>query len=53
MVHLLIESKDKTLNPEEGRKAVGNIIFAMRKDLVGKTKLDYYDFQYTHVIENK
>ena len=51
MVHLVINSHGKPPNPEEGRRAVGNIVLAMRKDLLGKTKLDYTAFQYTDVID--
>jgi len=53
MIHLIITSKNKTINPEEGKKVVGNIVIAMRKDLLGKTKLDYNDFFYTDVIGEK
>ncbi len=51
MVRLVIESRGNAPNPEEGRKAVGNIVLAMRKDLLGKTILNYKDFVYTDVIE--
>jgi hypothetical protein len=51
MIRLVIISHGKNPNPEEGRKAIGNIVLAMRKDLLGKTKLDYSDFQYTDIIE--
>lgn len=51
MVKLVIESRGEAPNPEKGRKAVGNIVFKMRKDLLGKTKLDFKNFQYTDVIE--
>jgi len=51
MVKLVIESRGKTPNPEDGRRAVGNIVLKMRKDLLGKTNLDFKDFQYTDVIE--
>ena len=40
MIQLVIESDRKNPNPEEDRKAVGNIIVAIRKDLLGKTTLD-------------
>lgn len=49
MVLSLVHGKPR--NPEEGRKAVGNIVLAMRKDLLGKTRLDYTAFLYTDVIE--
>jgi hypothetical protein len=51
MIRLVIEYRGKQPNPEEGRKAVGEIVIAMRKDLLGKTKLDFHDFRYTDVIE--
>jgi hypothetical protein len=50
MVQLVIESDGKNPNPEEDRKAVGNIIVAIRKDLLGKTTLDYSSFRYTDVV---
>lgn len=53
MVQLVIASRGKEPDPDDGRKAVGNIVIAMRKDLLGTTKLNYYDFQYVDVIENK
>ena len=49
LVHLVIESEGKDPNPLEGRKAIGKIILAMRKDLLGKTALSYNDFRYTDV----
>jgi hypothetical protein len=51
MVRLVIDSKGKDPKPEAGRAAIGNIVLAMRKDLFGKTKLDYRSFQYTDVID--
>jgi hypothetical protein len=51
LVNLIKESHGKIPNPEEGRKAVGNIVLAMRKDLLGKTKLGHLAFQYTDVLE--
>lgn len=50
MTQLVIESNGTNPNPEEGKKAVGNIIVAIRKDLLGKTTLDYSSFRYTDVI---
>lgn len=49
LILLLIQERDKTPNPDKGRKVVGNIILEMRKDLLGKTKLTYKDFRYTDV----
>jgi hypothetical protein len=51
MVQLVIESKGKAPDHEKGRKAVGNIVFEMRNDLFGKTKLSINDFRYTDVLE--
>lgn len=50
MVRLVIDSRGKAPDSEAGRKAVGNIVVAMRKDLRGKTNLDYQAFRYTDVI---
>ena len=50
MVTLIIESDGNNPNQQKGRKAVGDIVVAMRKDLLGKTKLDYSSFRYTDVI---
>jgi len=51
MVQLVIDSKEGEPNHEKGRKAVGDIVLKMRKDLLGKTKLSFTDFRYTDVIE--
>ena len=51
MVRLVIESRGEKPDQEIGRKAVGNIVLAIRKDLLGETKLDFKDFVYTDVIE--
>jgi DNA-directed RNA polymerase subunit E'/Rpb7 len=50
LIRLLIEERGKDPNPEKGQKTIGNIILAMRKDLLGKTKLTNKDFRYTDVI---
>ena len=52
LVSLIIENKGKDPDQEEGRRAVGNIVLAMRKDLLGKTQLDYKAFRYTDVISD-
>jgi hypothetical protein len=49
MVKLVINSKGKNPDPELGRKVVGSIVLVMRKDLNGKTNLNYTDFRYTDV----
>ncbi len=51
MVRLVIDSKGKVPDPEKGRKAVGNIVIEMRKDLLGQSHLTFEEFQYTDVIE--
>lgn len=51
MVKLITDSKGNEPDREGGRKAVGNIVLEMRKDLLGKTKSTYEDFRYTDVIE--
>ncbi len=53
MVRLVIASRGEKPDPEKGKKAVGNIVLAMRKDLLRKTELYYSDFVYTDVIEGK
>jgi hypothetical protein len=49
MVSLIINSKGDSPDYSEGIKAVGDIVHAMRKDLLGKTKLNFCDFKYTNV----
>jgi len=49
MVRLVIEARGTAPNPEAGRKAVGEIVLAMRRDLLHKTALNYRAFQYTDV----
>ena len=51
MVQLVISSRGKEPEPEKGKRAVGNIVLEMRKDLSGKTNLKSEDFRYTDVIE--
>ena len=50
MVNLVINTKGKNPDPETGRKVIGNIVLAMRKDLNNKTTLNFSDFKYTDVI---
>ena len=49
LVQLVIDSEGKDPNPQEGKKAIGAIVLAMRKDLLGKTTLTHKDFRYTDV----
>ena len=51
MVKLVIDSRGNEPDTEGGRKAVGNIVIKMRKDLLWKTDLTYKDSQYTDVID--
>jgi hypothetical protein len=53
MVQLVIESKGSQPNLQAGRKAVGEIVLAMRRDLLHKTNLDYAAFRYTDVVPDK
>ncbi|MDD5617452.1 MAG: hypothetical protein PHH85_14775 [Candidatus Methanoperedens sp.] len=46
-------SRGSNPDPEKGRRAVGDIVIVMRKDLLGKTGLSPYDFRYIDVIEDK
>lgn len=50
LIRLLMEERGKDPDPAKGRKIIGNIILAMRKDLMGKTDLTCKDFRYTDVI---
>jgi hypothetical protein len=49
MVRLVIEAQGSTPDSEAGRKAVGEIVLAMRRDLLHKTTLNYEAFRYTDV----
>jgi hypothetical protein len=51
LVEIVKNNGSQKPNIEEGQKAIGNIVLAMRKDLLGKTSLTYNDFKYTDVIE--
>lgn len=51
MVRLIIDSKGQAPDSKKGREAVGEIVRAMRKDLLGKTSLSFNDFVYTDVID--
>ncbi len=53
IVRLVIDSKGSEPDPDAGRKAVGEIVLAMRRDLLHKTDLDYTAFRYIDVIERK
>jgi hypothetical protein len=49
LVQLIIDQDGKTPNVEKGREAIGNIVLAMRKDLLKNTLLTDKDFRYTDV----
>ncbi|MCD4825316.1 MAG: hypothetical protein K8S55_11990 [Phycisphaerae bacterium] len=51
MVRLFSESRGEKPDQKAGIKVVGNIVLAIRKDLLGETKLAFNDFVYTDVIE--
>jgi hypothetical protein len=51
MVHLVIDGRGSPPDPEAGRKAVGEIVLAMRRDLLHKTNPSYRAFRYTDVVE--
>ena len=51
MIELVMDNKGNEPDPEKGRKAVGDIVLEMRKDLLGKTRLNYQDFRYIDVID--
>jgi hypothetical protein len=53
MVHLVIESRGTTPDVEAGRRAVGEIVLAMRRDLLHRTHLGYTAFQYIDVVETE
>jgi hypothetical protein len=53
-VNHMVELVSKGANPEpaKGQAAIGSIVMAMRKDLLGKTKLSIGDFKYIDVLES-
>ncbi len=53
LVRLVKEGRGSAADAEVGRKAVGDIVLAMRRDLLRKTTLDYKAFQYTDVLDAK
>lgn len=40
-------------NKKDSGELIGNMVLAMRNDLIGKTKLKHSDFWYTNVLEDK
>ena len=53
LVSVVIEGSGSPPDPEEGRRAIGQIVLAMRRDLLTKTNLDYTAFRYTDVYDEK
>lgn len=53
LIRLVIENRGSDPIPEVGRKVVGEVVLAMRRDLLKKTKLDYTAFCYTDVHDAK
>ncbi|MEK6734952.1 MAG: hypothetical protein AABY47_00140 [Pseudomonadota bacterium] len=51
LVALVIASRGAAPDPVAGRKAIGEIVVAMRRDLLKKTALSHSSFRYTDVHE--
>jgi hypothetical protein len=51
LVALVIASRGAAPDPEAGRMAVGEIVVAMRQDLLKNTSLSHSSFRYTDVHE--
>jgi hypothetical protein len=51
LVRLVIESRGQAPDPAAGRKAIGEVVLAMRRDLLKSTKLAHQSFRYTDVLE--
>ncbi|MDQ6530195.1 hypothetical protein [Flavobacterium sp. LHD-85] len=52
LVQLIIDQDGKAPDVDKGRKAIGKIVLAMRKDLLKNTSLIEKDFRYTDVRVN-
>jgi len=50
LVQLVIESRGAPPDQEAGRKAIGSVVLAMRRDLLKTTSLSYKSFQYIDVL---
>ncbi|WP_294962271.1 hypothetical protein [uncultured Flavobacterium sp.] len=53
LVELVKANETRDPDVAEGRKAIGNIVLAMRKDLLKNTKLQYQHFTYTNVRDKE
>jgi len=51
LVALIIANRGVAPDPEAGRRAVGEIVLAMRRDLLKNTNLSHGSFRYTDVHE--
>ncbi|MFT6218565.1 MAG: hypothetical protein ACJA2Y_001427 [Cycloclasticus pugetii] len=51
LIELVKSNYGSEPDQDAGQKAIGNIVVAMRKDLLGKTSLNYKSFTYTDVHE--
>jgi len=52
LVELVKSNETRDPDVAEGRKAIGKIVLAMRKDLLKSTKLQHQHFTYTNVRDN-
>ncbi|GIQ61372.1 hypothetical protein Flavo103_45070 [Flavobacterium collinsii] len=53
LVELVKANETRDPDVAEGRRAIGNIVLAMRKDLLKNTKLQYQHFTYTNVRDKE
>lgn len=53
LVRLVQENQNTPSDPEVNLKTVGDVVLAMRRDLLKKTNLDYKAFRYTDVHDAK
>ena len=53
MVRLVEQHRGSAPDPVIGQKTIGDIVLAMRRDLLRKTKLDHTAFRYMEVHETK
>lgn len=51
MIELVINHRGTYPDRDKGKQAVGNIVLAMRKDLLGSTNLKNTDFVYIDVLD--
>jgi hypothetical protein len=53
LIRLVTDNHGADPDPAMGRRVVGEVVLAMRRDLLQKTNLDYSAFRYTDVHETK